>query len=1320
MIEHADEGKLPPISGPSSEESPDGPPTPLVEGYEIIGPLGRGGMGTVWRALQLSTRRHVALKVLERGAFGSQKALARFEREIELTARLQHPNIAQVFDSGQYNGTHYYAMELIEGVPLDQYVEGCCLARRGILELMRTVCEAVQHAHERGVIHRDLKPSNILVTPDGQPHVLDFGLAKAFQVKDWGLNVSTDGEPVGTPAYMSPEQAAGNVDHIDTRADVYSLSAILFLLLTGELPHDLSGTRYDVLRRIAEEEVKRPREITGEVDRELEALLLKALAHDPKDRYPSAGALAQDIENYLIGEPLAARPPTIAYFVRKRIKKYRIPVAVALSVLAILIGTGVFSYIRIARERSRAVKAEERAQRRATETEEARDNARKEADKAKAMYEFVESIIASVNPARTGGRQVTVREELDRAASEVGTTFAEQPEVEAAIRQTMGGMYMRLGEYSAAETQYSRALEIRHRIFGEDHPDTLTSLASMAFYFLEKGKYDQAEPMLRQCLKKQRRILGEEHPETLGSLQNLALIMGNKGRFDEEEALDRQALEISRCVRGKEHEDTLACLSNLASAVVERGKLDEGERMFRECVEVERRVLGSEHPLTLHSLSRLAETLQRKGELGEAEATIRKALETQRRVLGDEHPDTLSSMSEEGRILFQKGELDEAERLFSLCLEAQQRILGNEHPSTLTTMNSLGCVHREKGEVEEAESIFKKVLATGQRLKDENHPDAIKSKMCLACVLFDEGQIEEAKGLFRQGLEEQRRVLGDEHPDTLETMANLASALAREHELNESESLFREAVQRYSRTLGRGDRRTLQSTVHLAHVLMDKGSFDGAEQLLNGCLDVQLGDLEKSQARARTTTVPAQGQSEAAIDAQEEAKVFAHETFDGKLTLDWKILHAAPLRYSLSKNPGALTITTQEGDFYKSNTDYENLFLIDCPEGGREALELTTCITFRPVASWNQAGLIFYNDDDNYLKFVYEWEDATGGRIFTIGAETEGDFWTVKFRVRQEFDKVWLRVTKRANHYTFFTSLDGEEFIPKIFPAFDRTGRFDRGVIWGDALAKQVGIVATNGFGTGAPEREASFDLFDARGVPPDAGKSTEEARLPKSTRDQLAQTLSALCRLGTDLSDRRQFSRAEVLLRRCLEVQQCVLGAEHPHTLYTMNRLGIAVGELGKLDQAEEALSKCLEIRRRVLGQEHRDTLGTMLNLGATLGQSGKLPQAELMLRRCIEIQLRTLGGEHPDTLMAMRDLSVVLRARGKLDETETILRECLETCRRVPGEDLPDMLKAMRQLALVLEERGKHSEAEALNKERTEIEQRLLKKTNPEQPGS
>ena len=315
---------------------------PQIEGYRVTGRLGEGGMGVVWRAEQLGTKRQVALKLLGAGRFGSQKARARFEREVELAARLEHPGIARVYDSGVHHGAYFYAMELVDGVDLDRHVAEQALSQRQILELMRDVCEAVHHAHERGVIHRDLKPSNILVDSQGRPRVLDFGLAKTTLEEDEAIAISIEGEVAGTPAYMAPEQAAGRHDQMDARTDVYTLGVIMYRLLTdGQWPHGVTGSKYDILRRIIEEDVRRPRDACQAIDPEIEALLLKALAGTPGERYASSGDLGADIDNYLRGDPLTAKTPTALYFLRKRVRKHAKPLAVGLAVLVTAVIAGL-------------------------------------------------------------------------------------------------------------------------------------------------------------------------------------------------------------------------------------------------------------------------------------------------------------------------------------------------------------------------------------------------------------------------------------------------------------------------------------------------------------------------------------------------------------------------------------------------------------------------------------------------------------------------------------------------------------------------------------------------------------------------------------------------------------------------------------------------------------------------------------------------------------------------------------------------------------------------------------------------------------------
>lgn len=311
-----------------------------IEGYKIFEQIGEGGMGAVWRAIQISTNREVALKVTNAQVFGSKRALARFEREVELAARLEHPNVARVYDSGIHQKVYYYAMERIDGLPLDEYVEREQLSVRKTIGLMNTVFSAVQYAHQRGVIHRDLKSSNILVTDDGQTHILDFGLAKDLLNNQTDRTVSLDGDILGTPAYMSPEQAAGQLDQVDTRSDIYSLGVILYHLLTHNWPYDVEGTHFEVLRNIQEQEPERPSNIIKQIDRDLEAILLQSLQKEPDKRYQSVTELKEDTQNWLEGLPVRARSINSWYLLGKFIMRHRTATAIVILLAVIILSTG--------------------------------------------------------------------------------------------------------------------------------------------------------------------------------------------------------------------------------------------------------------------------------------------------------------------------------------------------------------------------------------------------------------------------------------------------------------------------------------------------------------------------------------------------------------------------------------------------------------------------------------------------------------------------------------------------------------------------------------------------------------------------------------------------------------------------------------------------------------------------------------------------------------------------------------------------------------------------------------------------------------------
>ncbi len=336
---------------------------PRVEGYQIGELLGRGGMGTVWHAHDLNMNREVALKVLGTHALGSRRALQRFEREVSLASRLEHPGIARVYGSGIGAGTYYYIMEKIEGLPLDEYVRQRGLTRTQTLTLFVSLLEAIGYAHRCGVIHRDLKPSNLLIDPQGQPHILDFGLATADD--DDELSLSRDGSPLGTLAYMAPEQARGQHDLIDARSDLYSVGLMLFEALLGELPYEPWTTRLELENRVNQHALRRPRAVADKhprkIDRDLEAILDKGLAEQPEQRYASAEEFAADLRRYLRDEPVTARPLTWSYLTARRLRKHWQPVTAAAAVVAVLLGMAVASYVQVQRQRDIARANEQQA-----------------------------------------------------------------------------------------------------------------------------------------------------------------------------------------------------------------------------------------------------------------------------------------------------------------------------------------------------------------------------------------------------------------------------------------------------------------------------------------------------------------------------------------------------------------------------------------------------------------------------------------------------------------------------------------------------------------------------------------------------------------------------------------------------------------------------------------------------------------------------------------------------------------------------------------------------------------------------------------------
>jgi eukaryotic-like serine/threonine-protein kinase len=703
--------------------------------FKIQGMLGRGAMGTVYLAEQQNPIRPVALKVMNAEKM-TETRLKRFELETESLAKLKHPGIATIYESGQTEREGrfhpYFAMEYVQGKELDQYAGG--LGLRARVELLRTICEAIEHAHLRGIVHRDLKPANIVVDEDGRARVLDFGVAKSLEQD------STVKELVGTIPYMSPEQLRRDTD-IDLRTDVFALGVMIHEVLTGQLPNRLNGkTIEDALEVVCVP----PKLDTSGLDVELRAIVTKAMAPTRADRYGAASELAADLRHYLQNEPVEAMRGGRWYRGNKFVTRNKALVGLSCLVLMVLVaGVIVASY-----QAARATKGWATAETQREHAEIARSRAEEERGRAIAVNRFMVDMLGSADPGSTLGEELTVREVLDTAALTVGSDLQDHPGVHATIRMALSNTYLGLGDLTAAEEHAREMVRVTRESMGDEDSLTADAKSTLALVITELGQYDEAERLLNEA---------DEVVSTLGMpvesaklRSGLARIHHMRGQHDKSLSEWEACEQILAEHLGSNHKETLVTMHNRGVALKDIGRLAESEAVMGEVVDRRSDTFGLDHPHTLIARDVLASVIQKQGRDQEAIEIFRDVSERRLRVLGEDHFSTLLSMGNLGAALIQVGELDEAEVLTKRSLEGHRKRFGSEHTKTLVLMGNLAYLLEDQGKVDEAASMYREVIDIRERASGGVDPETWSPINNLAMLLMNNDGLEESEVLFEK------------------------------------------------------------------------------------------------------------------------------------------------------------------------------------------------------------------------------------------------------------------------------------------------------------------------------------------------------------------------------------------------------------------------------------------------------------------------------------------------------------------------------------------------------------------------------------------
>ena len=859
---------------PAPAAAADEGPGDRIGPYKLLQEIGTGGFGTVYMAEQTEpVRRKVALKIVKLG-MDTRQVIARFEAERQALALMDHPNIARVLDAGATaTGRPYFVMELVKGIPITEYCDQAGLDTAQRLDLFQQVCHAVQHAHQKGVIHRDLKPSNLLVTlHDGRPvpKVIDFGIAKATDHRLTEKTLFTEfRQIIGTPEYMSPEQAELSGLDVDTRSDIYSLGVLLYELLTGTKPFDMRSLLEkgfdEMLRVIREVDPPKPstrlstmgEEITGVakhrrtaprllnrlVKGDLDWIVMKALEKDRSRRYDTAGSFAADLGRFLNNVPIEARPPNPLYRARKFVRRHRVGVA-ATAAVVVALAAGLAVAASGWREAARREK-----------------EARTEATRANEVVALVDGILGAAHPHASKGVGYTVREMLDEFDRALGDQLAGEPEVEATVRALIGNAYRGLGLPERAGPQLAAALELRRRIgsprLQESRRDWAwhlhdldrfeESAAEMKALLDESGhaadhhglsdnlrhlrRFDEAERHAREAVRLWRAAPGDNRRQVAATLSNLGAVLFDRGDAAAAEGVLREALETSRDLDAP---GVGMALNGLGLVLEALGRNDEAEQAFRESIALWRQAVGRDDQVVLSNLARL---LRRTGRMEEAEEAGRRALEAARLALGERHMQVASFLHQLAHTVCSRGRTAEAAELYRKALAHARAHHEGDHEDVAHAVAGLAECTSLLGNHEQAEGPCREALEMRRRIYGDSVVTAT-SLNNLAGVLRELGRFDEALDASREALAMARRVVGDDHVEFATHLNQQGMIQRRRGELEDAERCLREALGIYGRTIGEEHSDYAVAVNNLALAVEDRGDLEEAARLYEQAVEI--------------------------------------------------------------------------------------------------------------------------------------------------------------------------------------------------------------------------------------------------------------------------------------------------------------------------------------------------------------------------------------------------------------------------------------------------------------------------------------------------